>query len=147
MTAYDQINSFLVDIWSRIGKIEERALTAGLESDVSITEIHILEKIGDNPRCRMSEIARALGVTLATLTVACDKLVSKDLISRERDARDKRVVIVSLTPKGMAAYDFHKRFHDRMIDAAISGMDDDEQRALGRALDKLQTFFEELAEA
>lgn len=147
MTAYDQINSFLVDIWSRIGKIEERTLTAGLESDVSITEIHILEKIGDNPRCRMSEIARALGVTLATLTVACDKLVTKDLISRERDTRDKRVVIVSLTAKGMAAYDFHKRFHDRMIASAISGMDDDEQRALVRALDKLQTFFEELAEA
>ncbi len=147
MTAYDQINSFLVDIWSRIGKIEERALAAGLESEVSITEIHILEKIGDHPRCRMSHIARTLGVTLATLTVACDRLMAKDLISRERDTRDKRVVIVSLTPKGMAAYDFHKRFHDRMIAAAIGCMDDDEQRALGRALDKLQTFFEELAEA
>lgn len=73
MSDYDTINTFLVDIWGRINKIEERALTAGLESDISITEIHIIEKIGDNQPRRMSEVAKAIGVTLATLTVACDQ--------------------------------------------------------------------------
>lgn len=142
MDAYDQINCFLVDIWGRIHKIEERALAAGLEDDVSITEIHIIEKIGDNPRCRMSEIARAIGITLATLTVACDKLESKRLITRKRDQRDKRVVIIGLTPKGMAAYEFHKRFHEQMISAALSDMTEPEKNALANALCKLQAFFE-----
>ena len=142
MDAYDQINSFLVDIWGRINKIEERALAAGLEDDVSITEIHIIEKIGDNPSCRMSELARAIGVTLATLTVACDKLEHKDLITRTRGLRDKRVVLVGLTPKGNAAYEFHKRFHDEMISSALSDMTDGEKQALARALGKLQEFFE-----
>lgn len=146
MDAYEQINGFLVDIWGRINKIEERALAAGLEDDVSITEIHIIEKIGDKPGCRMSEIARAIGVTLATLTVACDKLESKDLITRTRDSRDKRVVLVELTPKGVAAYAFHKRFHDRMVSAALAGMSEEESSALSRALTKLRGFFESMSE-
>lgn len=144
MDAYQQMNCFLVDIWGRIHKLEERALAAGLEDDVSITEIHIIEKIGDHPRCRMSEIARAIGITLATLTVACDKLEHKELIIRTRDQKDKRVVIVSLTPKGLAAYEFHKRFHEQMISAALSDLTDLEQNVLGAALNKLQVFFNRL---
>ena len=43
----EQLNSFLVDVFGRINKIEERAMAGGLGSAVSITEIHIIEKIGD----------------------------------------------------------------------------------------------------
>ena len=83
----EQLNSFLVDVFGRINKIEERAMAGGLGSAVSITEIHIIEKIGDREPVRMSEVARSIGVTLATLTVACDKLVSKGLVRRVRSRR------------------------------------------------------------
>ena len=86
MSNYDAINHFLVDIWGRINKIEERSLTAGLGDNISITEIHIIEKIGDQQSSRMSAVAKAVGITLATLTVACDKLETKGLITRSRDA-------------------------------------------------------------
>lgn len=144
MNEHEQINGFLVGIWRRIEKIEERALTAGLEDDISLTEIHIIEKIGLFADCRMSEIAKAIGITLATLTVACDKLENKDLIIRTRDAKDKRAVRINLTAKGAAVYEFHKRFHERMVTAAISELDDDESKVLAKALNKLQVFFENL---
>ena len=141
MSDYDTINTFLVDIWGRINKIEERSLTAGLESDISITEIHIIEKIGDSQPRRMSEVAKALGVTLATLTVACDKLENKGLTARTRDARDKRVVNVSLTARGQAVYEYHKQFHRRMIEAALSDLTPQETSILAESLLKLQKFF------
>lgn len=53
----EQLNSFLVDVFGRINKIEERAMAGGLGSAVSITEIHIIEKIGDREPVRMSEVA------------------------------------------------------------------------------------------
>ena len=142
MSVYDQFNTFMVDIWGRINKIEERALATGLEADVSITEIHIIEKIGDYPCRRMSDVARAIGITLATLTVACDKLETKGLIRRLRDRRDKRVVNVSLTPLGMAAYEFHKRFHGEMMRTVLGDLTEEETAALGTSLQKLQNFFE-----
>ena len=55
----EQLNSFLVDVFGRINKIEERAMAGGLGSAVSITEIHIIEKIGDREPVRMSEVARS----------------------------------------------------------------------------------------
>lgn len=141
MSNYDIINTFLVDIWGRINKIEERSLTAGLGSDISITEIHIIEKIGDTQPRRMSEVSRAIGITLATLTVACDKLESKSLVTRVRDSKDKRVVNISLTARGRAVYEYHKQFHQRMIEAALHELTAEEIAVLAESLLKLQKFF------
>lgn len=143
MSDFDSINNFLVDIWSRINKIEERSLAAGIGDNISLTEIHIIEKIGAQQPCRMSSIAKAVGVTLATLTVACDKLESKGLITRTRDTTDKRVVNISLTPRGQTIYTYHKEFHERMIAAAISDLSPDETALLAASLQKIQSFFEQ----
>ena len=141
MSDFDSINNFLVDIWSRINKIEERALTAGIGDNISLTEIHIIEKIAAEQR--MSTIAKSVGVTLATFTVACDKLESKGLIQRTRDTADKRVVNISLTPQGEAIHAYHKKFHERMISAALSELSDSETALLASSLQKLQSFFEQ----
>lgn len=143
MPNFDAINNFLVDIWSRINKIEERSLVAGIGANVSLTEIHIIEKIASGQPSRMSAIAKAVGVTLATLTVACDKLESKGLIQRMRDAADKRVVNISLTPRGEAIHAYHRQFHERMIAAALSDLSEDETALLAGSLQKLQSFFEQ----
>lgn len=140
MSVYQQINTFLVDVFGRINKIEQRALTTGLDADISVTEIHILEKIGDIGCGRMSDIARALGITLATLTVACERLEHEELISRIRADTDRRVVLVSLTGKGQAAYQYHRQFHHDLIDSILADMSEQEQQALSRALGKIEGF-------
>ena len=134
----EQLNSFLVDVFGRINKIEERAMAGGLGSAVSITEIHIIEKIGDRDPERMSEVA---GVTLATLTVACDKLVAKGLVRRVRSQEDRRVVNIMLTDKGRAAYEYHKDFHERMIASLVDTLSPEQTALLAQSLEKLQDFF------
>lgn len=141
MSSAEQLNTFLVDMFSRINKIEERAMADGLGSSVSITEIHIIEKIGTLGAVRMSEIARSIGVTLATLTVACDKLAAKELVVRTRDKGDRRVVNVSLTDKGRAAYEYHRAFHNRMISSILDTLSPEQTTILAQSLEKLQNFF------
>ncbi len=140
MAGAEQINAFLVDVFDRVNKIEERSLTAGLGNAISITEIHIIEKIGDLAPVRMSEVARSIGVTLATLTVACGKLVAKGLVRRERDKADRRVVNISLTDKGRAAYEYHKAFHARMVASVLDALTAEQAAVLGRSLERLQDF-------
>lgn len=140
MTVHQQVNTFLVDIFGQINKLEQHALATGLNDDVSVTEMHIMEKIGQAGSSRMTDIARALGVTLATLTVACDRMQRKDLIERTRAEKDRRVVMVSLTAKGQAAWQYHEKFHQDLIDAALADMSEDEQKALSHALEKLGEF-------
>ena len=69
MADAERINDFLVDAYGRISKIEERAMTTGLGSAISITEIHIIEKIGLTEPARMSEIAHLLGYTTEDISV------------------------------------------------------------------------------
>lgn len=141
MAEAEQLNTFLVDVFGRINKIEERAMADGLGSSISITEIHIIEKIGAKSPIRMSEVARGIGVTLATLTVACDKLEAKDLVRRSRDKNDRRVVNVTLTDKGRAAYEYHRAFHERMISSIIADLSPEQASILAESLEKLQDFF------
>ena len=141
MTGAEQLNSFLVDMFGRINKIEERTMAEGLGSAVSITEIHIIEKIGAREPLRMGELAGLIGVTLATLTVACDKLEAKELVSRARSSTDRRVVHITLTPKGRAAYEYHKAFHERMIASVMETLSPEQAAVLAQSLEKLQDFF------
>ena len=141
MADAERINDFLVDAYGRISKIEERAMTTGLGSAISITEIHIIEKIGLTEPARMSEIAHLLGVTLATLTVACDKLEAKDLVRRARSRTDRRVVHVTLTPRGRAVYEYHRSFHERMISSNLDTLSPEQSAVLAQSLEKLQDFF------
>ena len=120
---------------------EEHSIIGGLGSAVSITEIHIIEKIGDREPVRMSEVARSIGVTLATLTVACDKLVAKGLVRRVRSQEDRRVVNIMLTDKGRAAYEYHKDFHERMIASLVDTLSPEQTALLAQSLEKLQDFF------
>lgn len=141
MADAQQINDFLVDAFGRINKIEERAMTTGLGSAISITEIHIIEKIGLSGPARMSEIAHMLGVTLATMTVACDKLEGKGLVRRARSRSDRRVVQVTLTPRGRAVYEYHRAFHERMISSILDTLSPEQSTVLAQSLEKLQDFF------
>ena len=141
MADAERINDFLVDAYGRISKIEERAMTTGLGSAISITEIHIIEKIGLTEPARMSEIAHLLGVTLATLTVACDKLEAKDLVRRARSRTDRRVVHVTLTPRGRAVYEYPRSFHERMISSILDTLSPEQSAVLAQSLEKLQDFF------
>ena len=141
MADAERINDFLVDAYGRISKIEERAMTTGLGSAISITEIHIIEKIGLTEPARMSEIAHLLGVTLATLTVACDKLEAKDLVRRARSRTDRRVVHVTLTPRGRAVYEYHRSFHESMISSILDTLSPEQSAVLAQSLEKLQDFF------
>ena len=132
MADAQQINDFLVDAFGRINKIEERAMTTGLGSAISITEIHIIEKIGLSEPARMSEIAHMLGVTLATMTVACDKLEGKGLVRRARSRSDRR---------GRAVYEYHRAFHERMISSILDTLSPEQSTVLAQSLEKLQDFF------
>ena len=147
MAGAEQLNSFLVDMFGRINKIEERTMAGGLGSAISITEIHIIEKIGAREPLRMGELAGLIGVTLATLTVACDKLEAKGLIRRMRSIEDRRVVNVMLTAKGRAAYEYHKAFHERMIASVLDTLSPEQTAILAQSLEKLQDFFRQVEAA
>ena len=89
----------------------------------------------------MSSIAKKLSVTVGTLTIAMNSLVKKGYVFRERGKKDRRVVYISLTERGKAAYEHHARFHKAMIDSVSKELSPEELKMLVETLTKLNIWF------
>ena len=138
-----RINELLVDVYTDILKIEENAFKAGQFSDASIKEVHTVEAIGMYEPKTMSEVARSLKITVGTLSVAINNLVKKGFVERERSESDKRVVYVKLSKQGRVLFRIHEKFHSDLVEASISGLNEEEENVLVSALFKLDYFLKE----
>jgi len=141
MNEYDSIvNDLLLDIFDKILVTEEKALSKGNFSDLSIAEMHTLEGIGLYDTRTMSETAAKLGITTGTLTVAVDRLVRKGYVDRKRDTSDRRVVRVCLTKKGKLAYRMHSKFHKLLVDRIVEPLTETERTMLLQLLTSVSGF-------
>jgi len=71
-----------------------------LNSDLSVAQLRVLLVLQAQGPSRMSSIASITGVTLPTATGVVDNLVRKELVVRENDPQDRRLVICKLSSKG-----------------------------------------------
>ena len=139
MEGYDTLHDLLVKLFNEIMNIEEKAIITEEFKDISNNDMHIIEAIGlDEPRS-MSSVAK--DVTVGTLTIAINNLVKKAYVKRVRSEKDRRVVLISLTEKGVKAYHHHAEFHDEMIKATLNGLDEEQTKVLVKALTNLSAFF------
>ena len=147
MTQLPEIDRFLTAIYRDILWLEEQELRSGEECDLTVTELHILDKIGEDQGCTMSEAAERLGVTLATLTAAANRLEKKGYLQRERSNTDRRTVYLTLTNRGRAARRIHDRFHRRLCEAVVEGMTESERDVLLKGLRNLNDFFQRISDS
>ncbi|MGB4589667.1 MAG: MarR family transcriptional regulator [Clostridiaceae bacterium] len=136
------LNVLLVDLFHNILEIEEKSLRDS-GSDLTITEIHTIDAVGDVEPKTMTEISKILKVTMGTLTTGVDKLIKKGYLLRKRTEEDKRIVLVELTEKGIKAKKLHEDFHQEMIDSVISHLNPTEEELLVQSLQKLMFFFDD----
>ncbi len=141
----DTLNSLLVETFNAILKVEERSLRTATRDKVTVTEMHILDAIGEG--CTVSELAAASLVTASTMTIAVNRLEAKKLVERVRDAGDRRVVRVILTDAGRSIAYAHHRFHRRMARDVAKSLTAEELSILVRAMANLRTFFEQESQA
>ena len=141
MNINHMLNEVLVRLFRNINVIEERAICTGEYKDVTANDMHVIEAIDMEEARNMSSVARSLGVTTGTLTIAVNSLVKKGYVERARSEEDRRVVLVSLSEKGKKAYLHHRQFHEQMIEAIVEELSEEEQVVLEKALVKLDRFF------
>lgn len=71
-----------------------------LHLDLTMSQLKVVLLLFISGPSRMSDIASALGVSLATATGVMDRLVERDIVLRESDPKDRRVVLCRLSNKG-----------------------------------------------
>jgi DNA-binding MarR family transcriptional regulator len=68
-----------------------------------------------------------------------DRLIAKELVIKNTCEKDKRLVDITLSTKGLNLVDQLDQFNDR-IDALLKGIDESEAKTLNQILDKIRTI-------
>ncbi|HIX98931.1 MULTISPECIES: MarR family winged helix-turn-helix transcriptional regulator [Clostridia] len=139
--AYRAINDILVGLFHELWELEEKAIITEDFKDLTNNDMHVIEAIGLGEGNNMSSIARKLNITVGSLTTAVNSLVNKAYVERRRSEKDRRVVYVRLTEKGVKAYHHHEDYHRQMTQAIISKLSEDEIPVLVKTLEGLEEFF------
>ena len=142
-TKEEDFSISLLRIFDNIVLTEEKALSKGYFSDLSISELHTLDAIGPYEDRTMTETAVLLGVTMGTLSVAVDRLVKKGFIQRQRDERDRRIVRISLTRRGKLAYRMHGKFRTLLVRRIMEPLADEQKELLVHTVRNVDAFVEE----
>lgn len=143
---YETLNEVLVSLFRDVNDIEQKAIITSEFEDITNNDMHVIEAIGIDEPKNMSTIARALSVTVGTLTISMNSLVKKGYVDRQRSSEDRRVVYISLSEKGVKAYHHHKKFHEQMIESVVKELTEEELEALVKALTKLNSWFRSFEE-
>ena len=135
-------NEILVRLFNEIMTIESRAIITEEFKDITNNDMHVIEAIGNAQPAKVSTVAKMLSVTQATVNISMNGLEKKGYINRERSTEDKRVVFVTLTPRGKKAYNHHRDFHRKMIHCMVDNLEDSEKEVLLKCLNHLIDFFD-----
>lgn len=143
---YKKINYILVNLINEVWELEEKAIITEEFRDLTNNDMHVIEAIGLGDGNNMSSIARKLNITVGSLTTSVNHLVKKMYVERRRSEEDRRVVMVKLTEKGIAAYRHHENYHRKMAEAVMARLSEEEVPVLVKTLDALTDFFKGYSE-
>jgi DNA-binding MarR family transcriptional regulator len=98
--------------------LETNARSMARASNLTQAQLLVLLEIAQYGQEMPRDIARALGVGQATITLQIDKLEARGLVRRERRLADRRAIWVILTDAGRALLEqipdpLHQRFTER----------------------------------
>ena len=119
---------------------------ADMAEEVTLTQYRTLIVIASRGPQNLAGLAEAVGVTPATATRMCDRLVRKALIRRREERGDRRQLRLVLTDKGRMLVDAVTERRRLEIERIISEIPAEEQVVLVNALGRLSAAAGEVPE-
>ena len=80
----------------------------GVKYQLCMSEIHIIEMIGEQPGILQIQLCEQTGLTKGRVSVIVSNLVKKEMVIRNRTLENKKEMPLMLTSMGKTAYLNHK---------------------------------------
>ena len=137
---YDQMTRLMPVFLREVARRQEKVFTKG---NMSVSNIVVVDVLKEKGACTMGEIAKMLNLTMSAATAIVDKMIDQSLVKRERLAEDRRVVRVSLRPKGIEVAKKIFEFRRNMSNDLFSVLTDKEREEYLRIRRKMYISFAE----
>jgi DNA-binding MarR family transcriptional regulator len=102
---------------------------------VTEKEVTVIDFVGGRGNVKMSDIADNIDAPMSTITSIIDKLVEKKLINRDHSGEDRRVINVTLSTSGRAAYKKLCTKKDKLAENVLSQLNEKDQELIIKHLD------------
>lgn len=106
----DKLPRKLLNVINQFNKSDKKPRNFGTDSMLHLSEIHLIEFIGDNEKLSVSEIARKKNITKGAVSKTLIRLEGKKLIVKGLNPENRSQAVASLTKKGWIAYCEHKKY-------------------------------------
>ena len=130
------LTTYVFHLFTVAARHREARLEAALRPlRLNLSRHRALSSIERLAPCSMNELAEFVAVDRTTLTRTVDQLTEAGLVRRTTPPEDRRQVVLTLMPAGKTACRRALQAIYRVNRELLSGMAEDQQRALARALD------------
>jgi MarR family 2-MHQ and catechol resistance regulon transcriptional repressor len=130
----------LIDAWKRVQRGAEKNL---LRVDLTVAEFRTLRVLKEEGSSPMNRFCSATLLSQPTITGIVDKLEERGLVERVRSLKDRREVLIALTPKGSSVFARAEEVHREFMAELFSVLGHDETLHLQRLLSKLADSLQE----
>lgn len=132
-------SDLLVEGLLRLSRLVRQYTHLARRPEMTVEQYWLLKRVLRVGPVSVGVLAEGLGLTSASVTVACKRLEKAGLLRRERgsDLDDERVVLVSLTEPGrmqLEAWENERRGH---LTRLLAPLDDEEKAQLLRLLERV----------
>jgi len=138
----DSIAEDLFTIPPLIGRSIRRKLLrtalAHIREDISPPHFEIMKTLEEAGTLHVTEIGERLQIPRPQMTHLIDKLVNLDMVERQADVRDRRIINIALTSKSKALLKKHKKIVESAIKETLSSLTDKDLEELSTSLRKLR---------
>lgn len=121
-----------------------RKMGARPRPDVSMAHLQVLIALDAEGDVPMSRIAETLLCSFPNATGIVDRMEDRGYVERLRDERDRRVVLVRITPAGRAALGELESMRQQYLHRLLSAMSADDQRLCLKAFRRIRETAERL---
>ena len=99
-----------------------------IQGKVTMPQYLSLELLSNRGSLKMTDIAKALNISLPAASGLINRLVRMKLVKRTYDKSDRRVIFIVLTPEGRKTTDSTKAARRKIIEDMFSGLSDKERQ-------------------
>lgn len=87
-------------VWSKLAKDYKLHMESGLAPALTEAQLTVLEVLEEQKRMKPSDFIPYLATSPAAVTMLLDRMEKNDLIIRDRDEKDRRIVWVTISERG-----------------------------------------------
>lgn len=135
------VTALFDDINSKLRKSSQETLLK-IYKNLTIAEANAIYAIGPDEPKTMKQIAKTLGVAVSTPTRTIDRLLEKGFVNRTVGEKDRRKLLIALTPKGKELLEDIDKENLEITRKMLKGLSNEEIEMFKKILSKISENIE-----